>query len=162
MRANDSKSSGIGTVLLGVTAVALAGMVGTVGLLQTVGDLGPKVGEIVSFDPMNAASRDMKVEITTVRADDRSGTTCVLDAGTMRANGGSLIVEARLPQTPTRFRVHWAGGGSSPGATNCGAAADLLLTQEDLDLIAMAAGGFGVVERRLTRIASRTPAATTR
>ena len=34
MRAKDGHSSGAGTVLLGMVAIALAGMVGTIGLIQ--------------------------------------------------------------------------------------------------------------------------------
>ena len=60
MRANDSKSSGVGSVLLGVVAIALAGMVGTIGLIHQVGELGPKVGDIVVFDPLDSMSRDMQ------------------------------------------------------------------------------------------------------
>ena len=57
MRTNESKSSGLGSVLLGMAALALAGMVGTIGLIQQVGDLGPKVGDIISFDPQDSFPR---------------------------------------------------------------------------------------------------------
>jgi hypothetical protein len=153
MRANHSnssnKSSGIGTVLLGMTAIALACMVGTIGLLHQVGELGPKVGDIVSFDPVESMSRDMKAQVAATPVDNRRGGSCVLDVKTMHANGGSLIIEARQPQTQPSFRVHWSGGASSTGGTNCGSSTDLLLNQDDIEVLAMAAGGFGVLAKKL-------------
>ncbi len=109
MRANDSKSSGAGSVLLGVVAIALAGMVGTIGLINQVGELSPKVGDIVSFDPTDSISRDMHALLPAMPADDRPGVACALDVRTIHANGGSLIIEAREPRTDFAYRVHWAG-----------------------------------------------------
>lgn len=53
MRANESKSSGLASVLLGTAALALAATVGAIDLLKHIGDFGPKVGDIVTFDPGN-------------------------------------------------------------------------------------------------------------
>jgi len=63
MRANGSNSSGISSVILGMVVIALAGMAGTIGLLRQVGELGPKVGDIVSFDPLEAFSHDMRARV---------------------------------------------------------------------------------------------------
>jgi hypothetical protein len=98
MRANDSKSSGLGSVLLSVVAIALAGMVGTLGLIQQVGELGPKVGDIVVFDPLAAMSRDMRASLTAMSANGQPGVACVMDVRTIHANGGSVIIEAREPR----------------------------------------------------------------
>jgi hypothetical protein len=159
MRANDSKSSGIGSVLLGVTALALAGTIGTIGLLQKVSELGPKVGDIVSFDPRESFSRDMKAEVTAIPVGARPGIACTLDVRTMHASGGSIIIEAREPQNQAGFRVHWAGGSSSTEGNDCGQSADLLLSREDLEVLAIAAGGFGAASRNLTNGTLRTSAA---
>ena len=97
MRANDSKSSGAGTVLLGIAAIALAGMVGTIGLIHQVGELGPKVGDILSFDPLERISRDMNARVPAMPADDKPGVACALDVRAMHANGGSMIIESREP-----------------------------------------------------------------
>ncbi len=144
MQVNQNKSSGLGSVLLGMAALALAGIVGTIGMLQHVGEFGPKVGDIVSFDPVESFSRDMKARIEVASADARHGAGCVLDVRAMHANGGSLIVEARQPRARHGFRVHWAGRHSSDGGADCGSSAELLLDQDDLEILAMAAGGFGV------------------
>lgn len=160
MQVNENKSSGLGSVLLGMTALALAGMVGTIGLLQHVGEFGPKVGDIVSFDPVESFSRDMKARVEVTAADGRHGAGCVLDVRAMHANGGSLIVEARQPHTPHGFRVHWAGRHSSNDGADCGSSAELLLDQDDLEVLAMAAGGFGVSATKLAHGAVwTTPAA---
>ena len=151
MQLNENKSSGLGSVLLGMAAMALAGMVGTIGLLQHVGEFGPKVGDIVSFDPVESFSRDMKARIEVASADSRHGAGCVLDVRAMHANGGSLIVEARQLKTQHGFRVHWAGRHSSDDGADCGSSAELLLDQDDLEILATAAGGFGVTATKLAR-----------
>jgi hypothetical protein len=146
MRVNDSNTTGVGSVILGIAAIALAGMVGTIGLIHAVGELGPKVGDIVAFDPLDSISRDMHARLTAMSAGDRTGAACVLDVRTMHANGGSLIIEAREPRTGTSFgyRVHWAGAHSSDEGSDCGSSADLLVNLEDVEVLAMAAGGYGV------------------
>jgi hypothetical protein len=87
-------------ILLGIAAIALAGMVGTIGLIHQVGELGPKVGDMVSFDPLDPISRDMHARLPAMLADDRPGVACVLDVRAMHANGGSVVIEAheRLDQ----------------------------------------------------------------
>ena len=47
MQANGRDLSGLTSVILGTVVIALAGMVGTIGLLRQAGELGPKVGDIV-------------------------------------------------------------------------------------------------------------------
>jgi len=140
---HEHKASGVITVLLGVAAIALAGMVGTIGLIRSVGELGPKVGDIVSFDSRDPMSRDMRARVSAIPADNLPGVACVLDVQTMHAGGGSLIVESRLSLNDYGLRVHWAGARSAPDGTGCGSSADLLLNSEDLETLAMAAGGFG-------------------
>ena len=98
MRLNDSKSTGAGTVLLSIVAIALAGMVGTIGLIHQVGEFGPKVGDIVAFDPLDAISRDMHARLTAIPAGRAPGVACVLDVRAMHAGGGSVVIEAREPR----------------------------------------------------------------
>ena len=67
MHANDGKTTSIQSALLCLAAIGLAGTVGMVGLVREVGELGPKVGDIVSFDPLEQFSRDMKAQICRYR-----------------------------------------------------------------------------------------------
>jgi hypothetical protein len=144
MRANDSKSTGAGSVLLGIAAIALAGMAGTIGLIHEAGEFGPKVGDIVVFDPLDPISRDMHARLPAISADDRPGVACALDVQVMHAGGGSVIVEGREPGTEFGYRVHWAGARSSDDGADCGASAELRVNREDVEVLAMAAGGYGV------------------
>ena len=144
MRVNDTKSPGVGSVLLVIVAVALAGMAGTVGLIRQVGEFGPKVGDIVTFDPLRQIARDVKVRLPAMSADGQPGVACVLDARSMHAYGGSVVIEAREPRRNFPYRVHWSGQRSSNDGADCGASADLLLNLEDVQVLALAAGGFGV------------------
>ena len=144
MRAHDSKSFSAGSVLLSIAAVALAGMVGTITLIQQVGEFGPRVGDIISFDPLDAMSRDMHPRVPAMPADDKAGVACMLDAQVMHASGGSLIIEARQPQASFGYQVHWAGPRTSNDGADCGSSANLLVNVDDIDLLAVAAGGYGV------------------
>ncbi len=149
MQVSGGNSSGVFTVILSMVVLALAGTVGTIGLLRQVGELGPKVGDIVSFDPRETISRDVQAKIAATRAGDRAGAACALNVSAMHAGGGSVVIEARQPQTSRGYRVHWAGAHGSDDPAGCGASADLLLNQEDIETLAMAAGGYGVAARRL-------------
>jgi hypothetical protein len=149
MQANGSNWSGVSSVILGVVVLGLAGTVGTIGLMREIDEFGPKVGDIVSFDPQATLSRDMQTKITATRVGERTEAGCVLDVGAMHAGGGSVVIEARQPQTSSGYRVHWAGAHGSDDPANCGASADLLLNQDDIEILALAAGGYGVSARRL-------------
>src|SRR4051794_20719502 len=100
MEAKDSKNGGVSGILLGAAAIALAGITGTVGLLRHIGDMGPRVGDIVCFEPLDPMSRDLRTQITVSRAGDRGGAACVMDVRVMHAAGGSVVVEARRLETP--------------------------------------------------------------
>src|SRR5271166_3954447 len=150
MPTNHSNSVGAGSVLLGIAAIALAGMVGTMGLIHQIGELGPKVGDIVAFDPLDPSSRDMHARLPAMSADNRPGIACVLDVRAMHANGGSMIIEALEPRTGFRYRVHWAGARSSDDSADCGSSADLLVNLDDIEVMAIAAGGYGVPTSRQT------------
>ena len=149
MHANDDKSNTVQSALLSVAAIALAGAVGMISLVREVGDLRPKVGDIVSFDPLEQFSRDMKAQIAAIPANGEPTVACMLDVRAMHAGGGSVVIEAREPEVPRAYRVHWAGARTSYGGTDCGTSADLLLDQEDLSILAMAAGGYGVSAKKL-------------
>ena len=95
MQAKDGKSNNIQTALLGMAVLALAATVGTVGLLRQVGELGPKVGDIVTFDPLRQSYGDMTAQIAAVPTNAGPDATCMLDLGAMHAAGGSIVIEAR-------------------------------------------------------------------
>ena len=63
----------------------------------------------------------------------------------MHANGGSVVIEAREPARRLRLpRALGRRSRSSNDGTDCGASADLLMNLEDIEVLAMAAGGYGV------------------
>ncbi len=149
---HDTKTGGsVLTVLLSVAAIALAGMAGTIGMVRAVGDLGPKLGDIVAFDPAETMSRDMKAQVPAIPVDGRPGASCVLDVQAMHTSGGSVVIESRPSPTGYGTRVHWAGARSAEGRTNCGSSADLMVSQDDIEVLAMAAGGFGTIAAKKAR-----------
>ena len=146
MQAKDSNSTGVGGVLLSLAAIVLAGTVGTVSLMQNVGDLGPKVGDIVAFDPLRRAAVDSTTPLVAVAAEEPLA-GCLLDVRAMHAGGGSVVIEAKQPGDQPRFRVHWAGKRTSD-SRDCGGSAELLLDQDAIEVLALAAGGFGALPHR--------------
>ncbi|HEY7578666.1 MAG TPA: hypothetical protein VH855_13815 [Acetobacteraceae bacterium] len=159
MRANETRSGGAGTILLSIAAVALAGMVGTIGLIHQVAELGPKVGDIVAFDPMERMAQDVHTRVAAIPADDKPGVACVLDVRVMHTGGGSMVVEQREPRPVFGYRVHWSGEHSSNDGADCGGSADLLVNPEDIETLAMAAGGYGVLAHKHPGTSGRAAAA---
>ena len=143
MLASDYKSHGLISAALLAVVVSLVGLAGAVKIAQTAVTLGPAVGDIVQFDPRGYMPIDMKTQIDTTRTDAKS---CMLDLATIHRSGGSLIVEERLRVGGNpRYRVHWAGTRSADGAADCGPQDDLVLDDSNRNLLALAAGGWGVV-----------------
>jgi hypothetical protein len=136
------------TLVLWLVAGAL--LTATVGFwaLTTLEQFGPSVGAVIAFRPDAQASDWWQINARFSdaprfdRVDSFAGRKCVLSPGTMRASGGSIIVEARSLTRPPVYRVHWAGGHTSRGAGDCGDAADLVLSRAELIKLANVAGGF--------------------
>lgn len=141
MRTDHGKTSGgVLTALLLAAVVSLSGVAGAMKLAQTAVNLDPGVGDIIAFDTKAAISDDTQSQ--TVVARDGEG-ECMLDLDTLHKTGGSLIVEERAPGDPAAYQVHWAGKRSSPGWYDCGSSAELTLDDANLDVLAIAAGGWG-------------------
>lgn len=142
MRVSDEKSGGLITAGLLAVVVSLIGLAGAVRIAQTAVAFGPNVGDIVQFDPRAYMPVDAQTEIVAIRPD---ASTCTLDVATIHADGGSLIVEQRyLADGDSHYLVHWAGKRTAARADDCGAQANLKLNDANLDMLAMAAGGWGV------------------
>jgi hypothetical protein len=105
----------------------------------------PHTGDFISF----SASAEPAVDGTevTVRRDDQ--TTCTLDVGTIRHFGGSLVIESEVDKAANTFRVHWAGQHTATDISDCGGDADLMVDTQDLDVLALSAGGYGIESKRL-------------
>jgi hypothetical protein len=149
MRAHhdDDKSTGLVPAALLAVVVALVGLAGAVKMARTVVELGPAVGDIVQFDPHHFMPVDAHTQIAAQRINAGD---CVLDLGAIHRGGGSLIVEQRYVNGgDSRYRVHWAGRESAVGSADCGREADLMLGNTNLDLLAMAAGGWGVEHKQV-------------
>ena len=131
-----------------VVAALLASMVAVVVFVRTL-DLGPRVGDILVFRP--GANLQADWEVAVQRPGGQLGRSsvaenCVLRPDVMTVEGGSLVVEERTV-TPLGYRVHWAGPRTAIGGSNCGVAADLVVSRLDLQLLINAVGGVGVEHR---------------
>ncbi len=150
MRADHgNNSSGLLTAALLAVVVSLTGVAGAVKLAQTAVNLGPAVGDEISFDTKAVMPGDMQSQTVLAREGDGE---CMLDLDTLHSTGGSLIIEARMPSNPASYQVHWAGKQSSSGQYNCGSSADLTLDESNLDVLAMAAGGWGPIHQPLIHL----------
>lgn len=127
-------------VLLGA-AVLLAMGCGMAGIVHQAAEFGPKVGDLVAFDPAHRAAFDSNARLTANRLQQSD---CVLDLAIIQKSGGSLVLERRDSEPGHRYSAHWSGPRTSQDADDCGSQADLLLSLSDIDTLATAAGGFGV------------------
>jgi len=141
MAADRRKTSQPPQYVLIVAAMLLAVVSGMAGIVQQAAELGPKVGDLVAFDPAHRAPFDSTARLT---ADRPHQAACVLDVATIQKSGGSLVVERRGSEPDRLYRAHWSGLRTSQDADDCGSQADLVLSRSDIDTLATAAGGFGV------------------
>ena len=149
MQAKHHESKGLFTaVVLGVL-VALVGLGGAIKLAQSAAELGPQVGDMVTFEPGRHIPHDTLPQVTAGRNGQPD---CVLDLGVIRRFGGSLVIETRTPRPDRAYRVHWAGLRSSDGTGNCGGSAELMLSDDKLEELAIAAGGYGVSHKQLVPV----------
>jgi hypothetical protein len=131
------------TALFGcLLGALLASSVAVVTEVRTI-DIGPKVGDILVFQPGAQVAADWEFA-----ADTRDGQArrCILTPNIMMAGGGSLVVEQRRPGT-RMFEVHWAGRQTNAAGSDCGSSADLVIAGQDLQLLGNAVGGAGVTHK---------------
>jgi hypothetical protein len=109
---------------------------------QHVGTSSPTVGDIIVFGPGGhaevTAADPVVAQVATGNAPAQPGRICLLQTRTMLADGGSMVVEATEGPS-SGYLVHWAGGLTSPGATDCGRDASLFIGKTDLRALAAAA-----------------------
>lgn len=142
MAADHRKTTGsIPQSLLMATAIMLAVVSGMVGIAHKAAQLGPRVGDVVAFDPAHHAAFDSVARLT---ADRPRQPSCTLDVAVIQRTGGSLVVEERGIGPDRSYRAHWAGPRTSEDTDDCGTDADVVLSQIDIYTLATAAGGFGV------------------
>jgi len=141
MRSEDQNTSGIAGPVLLAAAMTLLSVLGAVDLVRAVAALGPGVGDVITFESGQGAALDMDARLDVVRTDQ---TACQLDVAAIGRAGGSLVVEQRQPGQPRLYQAHWSGPGTSPNGADCGQSADLLLKDADMEVLAMAAGGYGL------------------
>ena len=126
------------SAMLGVLiGMLLASSVAMVSAARTL-EFAPKVGDILVFKHGARMPSDWDFTVTTSQAIG-----CVLTPAVMASEGGSLVVEQRFDDSHI-YHVHWAGGRTSEGATDCGRSADLVVNREELQLLSNAVGGPGV------------------
>jgi hypothetical protein len=137
----DSVGGQLRTVLIAsAIAMVLAGGAAVMAAASAT-DFAPKVGDILVFRTNSHPPADW--EFTAVGASDDLPVNCKLRPVVMARAGGSLVVEQRSKDARL-YHVHWAGSRTSEASTDCGPAADLLLSVEDLQLLSNAVGGPGV------------------
>lgn len=142
--AGDSILMPVLTIIMGTLLTAATGF----WALAELERFGPSVGAVVVLRPGTETGGWWQISAEAVnrspieRLDDGAGRKCVLSPADMAGKGGSMVVEARRQSRPPVYRVHWAGGHTSPGTNDCGTSADLLLSRSELMRLANVAGGF--------------------
>jgi hypothetical protein len=108
----------------------------------------PSIGEIAVFNPNRLASdglqRTVQVAVANQWGEPISNARCVLSSEVMATPGGSLIIEVRQGGADPAYMVHWAGGMTSGGVSNCGSDVNIVVAKQDLMQLVGATGGFGL------------------
>ncbi len=132
------------TILLYVIAFTLC-LTACLLRFSQMSQVGPDVGAIVMFDPAEGPKYweqpGILVRFAASPAPERA---CVLMPSVISATGGSFVIEAKHLTHPPVFVVHWSGRRTDRGARDCGRSADLVVTLNELRMLANVAGGFGV------------------
>ena len=139
-RKNRQTAKRIPNAVLLASVTLLAAASGMTGMARRAAFPGPKLGDIIAFDPARPFPFETGLRLIAGQAAQKN---CVLDLDTIRRWGGSLVIEQRASAPDRLHRAHWAGPGTSEDTTDCGPAADLLLSAADVSTLAAAAGGFG-------------------
>jgi hypothetical protein len=105
-------------------------------LVRIVPSFEPSVGEMAVFSVKQLAggiqTRTAQVAVANRWGDPISDAHCALASEVMDAAGGSLVVETRLVGADPTYVVHWVGGPTSGGTSDCGSDVDVLVAKEDL------------------------------
>ncbi len=119
----------------------------------------PALGDIVSIKAGTDVPGPLRsdIEVSRINANGEPSGSCVLQSDVMAQQGGSLVVEAEQAAARPSYVVHWAGAHTSIGPSDCGPAADLLITQKALQHLSQVAGGFGVDQAQDPRAIAATP-----
>jgi hypothetical protein len=147
-RPRQVADSGFATAILALTAGTLLALTTGLWMMAELEQFGPQVGGIIVLKPDVAATERWSVSAAIVEPvrpglpSESARRRCNLTPNVMAVHGGSLVVEARRLSRPPVYRVHWAGGPTSVGATDCGTTADIVLERTDLMRLANLAGGF--------------------
>jgi hypothetical protein len=144
--------AGLGlAIFLGVVVAAVA--------VAEANVVRPALGDIVSIKAGTDVPGSLRtdIEVSRIDANGEPNGSCVLQSDVIAQEGGSLVVEATRPTARPSYVVHWAGAHTSIGPSDCGQGADLLLTENALQHLAQAAGGFGVDQTQEPRATGTTP-----
>jgi hypothetical protein len=140
MRTSNKKTArNLGPAIIASTAVVTAAL--ALNVLARLVQTTPHVGDIIAFPASAIRFYDDTTRLL-VHRQDQFG--CVLDLNVLHRSGGSLVLETRLSGEMSSFRTHWAGARTSDDPGNCGSDAELVLDRLDLDILAVAAHGYGI------------------
>jgi hypothetical protein len=135
-------------VILGCVLIALS----AVNAIAAMAHIKPHIGDIVAFTPSTDPQDEDGTRLIVHRSTQFG---CILDLSVLRRSGGSLVVESQVTEAGDSFRVHWAGERTSADNANCGRSADLVLDAQELDILALNAGGYGTGPKRLPAFINR-------
>ena len=136
---DDDKLNDLYAMLTGIGLMGIVITVSIAGVIRLLSEMGPQIGDIISFDSTRTGSVETSAQIEAFSAS--AADSCVLDLGVIRVLGGSLVIKSTEPEPNPSFGVGWAGALTSYGKTNCGTSANLLLNQADIVALELAAGG---------------------
>jgi hypothetical protein len=144
MKARDTMAGRVTVCILALVCVVI-----TLTVLRHLTSLfEPSIGEIAVFTPKRIGSDVPPQSVQVTLANEWGQPTsahCILASEVMVNPGGSLVIEVRRGEPHGAYVVHWIGGNTSHGASNCGNDVSVVIDKQDLTVLVNAAtGGFGL------------------
>ncbi|WP_158929113.1 hypothetical protein [Acidisphaera sp. S103] len=139
-RANDDKSNDLHVALAGLGLAGTILMVTIVGALRLAQAMGPRIGDIIAFDPTRTVSSDDQTAIKVTPLLRPARGACILDPHVMAQAGGSFMIEATSAGAGRGYRLRWAGSHTSDGPTDCGSTGVFLLSHTDVVKLKLSSG----------------------
>jgi len=144
MNSDQNTDSTIVMIVAGCAVAAVMAISAAMAAVRQADEPLARIGDIIAYNRAVDILPPHEVVATTA-----AGTHCVLDLPTIAGKGGSLVVEALADAQSRLYRLHWAGGHTAAPTEDCGAVADLLVHEGELNILASAAGGYGVDRKTL-------------
>ncbi|MBV8397483.1 MAG: hypothetical protein JOZ17_01930 [Acetobacteraceae bacterium] len=141
MRTKTGETVSVITVAALMLTLGFVTFAGALRLAESAAEMALQDGDMMHLTTSHRWTRTAQSRLTVERQGE-SG--CVLDLGVMAGSGGSVLIISRSARPHRIYHVQWSGPRTSEGSGDCGRSAELIVNDDELELLASAAAGWGL------------------